>query len=74
MFEIWNSMLGVLAQFIIPDWGALIALIPIAFLTFTVVVFAILFWRLLTAPRASRGFQRIEPAGSSRIRLRGRSS
>lgn len=62
MFEFWNALLNVLSQFVIPDWGSLVALIPIAIVTLAVVVFAILFRRLLSAPAARRGFQRIEPA------------
>lgn len=71
MFEAWNALLNALSQFVIPDWGALIALIPIAILTLAVVVFAILFWRLLSAPGASRGFQRIEPATPAGIHMPG---
>jgi len=74
MFEAWNSLLNVLSQFVIPDWGALIALIPIAILALVVVVFAILFWRLLSAPRANRGFQRIEPATPAGIHMPGPSA
>lgn len=71
MFEIWNALLDMLSPFVIPDWGALIALIPIAILTLAVVVFALLFRRLLSAPGASRGFQRIEPAAPAGIHMPG---
>jgi plastocyanin len=71
MFEIWDALLNTLSQFVIPDWGALIALIPIAIMTLVIVVFAILFWRLLSAPRANRGFQRIEPATPAGIHMPG---
>jgi hypothetical protein len=71
MFEIWNALLNVVALFIIPDWGGLVALIPFAILALVVVVFAIVFWRLLTAPTASHGFQRVEPATRSGIHPRG---
>jgi len=71
MFEIWDALLNTLSQFVIPDWGALIALIPIAILTLAVVVFAILFRRLLSAPGANRGFQRIEPGTPAGIHMPG---
>ena len=28
MFEIWNWLLNILSQVVIPDWGALISLLP----------------------------------------------
>lgn len=66
MFELWDSLLDTLSQFVIPDWGALIALLPIAIIALAVLTFAILFRRLATAPPARRGFQPIKrptPAG-----------
>ena len=62
MFELWNALLNALSQFVIPDWGSLVALLPIAMITLVVVVFGIAFARLLSAPPARRGFQRIERA------------
>ncbi len=71
MFEVWSALLNELSQFVIPDWGALIALIPIGILLLVLVVFAILFRRLLTAPKARRGFERIEPATPAGIHMPG---
>ena len=39
MFEAWSALLNELSQFVIPDWGALIALIPIGILMLVIVVF-----------------------------------
>src|SRR5918995_2407039 len=59
--EIWNGILELTAQFVIPDWGALIALLPVFMLVFTIVVLALTFMRLLRAPVARRGKGRVAP-------------
>jgi hypothetical protein len=44
---VWNQLLDITAAFVIPDWGALIALLPIFFLLFVIgpaVTLAILVW------------------------------
>jgi plastocyanin len=59
--EIWNGILELTAQFVIPDWGALIALLPVFIFILTVVWLVITFLRLYRAPKARRGFQRVAP-------------
>jgi len=71
MFELWNGLLNILSQLVIPDWGALISLLPIAVIALAVLTFAILFRRLLSAPKARRGFQPIEPATPEGIHMPG---
>lgn len=71
MFDVWNELLNILSQFVIPDWGGLVALMPIAILTFAVVVFAIVFRRLLSAPKARRGFRPIGPATPAGVHMPG---
>ena len=71
MFEIWNWTLDVLSQFVIPDWGALVALLPIAILSLVVLVVALQFRKLAKAPKARRGFQPIEPATPAGIHMPG---
>ena len=71
MFEIWNWLLNLLSQVVIPDWGALISLLPIAIIVFALVVFGVLFRRLLSAPKARRGFQPIKPATPDDIHMPG---
>jgi len=56
---------------VIPDWGALISLLPIAIIVFALVVFGVLFRRLLSAPKARRGFQPIKPATPDDIHMPG---
>ena len=53
--ELWNGILDLATQFVIPDWGALIALLPIFVLVLIVAVLGRTFARLLTAKPARRG-------------------
>lgn len=71
MFDVWNALLETLSQFVIPDWGALIALLPIAMIALAVLTFVILFRRLARAPKARRGFRPIEPATPEGIHMPG---
>lgn len=71
MFEIWNLILDVLSQLVIPDWGALVALLPIAIISLAVLVFALQFRKLAKAPPARRGFQPVEPATPAGIHMPG---
>ncbi len=71
MFEIWNAILNLLSQLVIPDWGALVALLPIAIISLAVLVFALQFRKLAKAPPARRGFQPIERATPAGIHMPG---
>lgn len=59
--ELWNGFLELTAQFVIPDWGALIALLPVFILVLILVVLALTFVRLFRAPKARRGKVRVAP-------------
>ena len=59
--QIWNGILELLAQFVIPDWGGLIALLPVGILVLVVIGLAWIFRRLLTAPPPRRGVRRAPP-------------
>ena len=59
--EIWNGILELMAQFVIPDWGALIALLPVFIFVLTIIILAWIFLRLFRAPKARRGIQRVPP-------------
>jgi len=71
MFEIWDWILDVLSQLVIPDWGALVALLPIMMITLAVLIFALQFRKLAKAPPARRGFQPIAPATPAGIHMPG---
>ena len=69
--EIWNGILELTAQFVIPDWGAVIGLLPILVLVLIILILAVLFWRLWRAPRARRGKRRITPVTPAGIHMPG---
>ena len=66
--EFWNSALQTASLFVIPDWGALVALLPVfifvgvigPFLTFTVL--GSLYYQV-RKPRVKRHLRRRPPAG-----------
>ena len=44
MFEdIWNSILELTSKFVIPDWGSVVAMLPVFVFAGAIVVIAILF-------------------------------
>jgi len=69
--EIWNGILELTSQFVIPDWGALVALMPIGVLALVVLVLALQFRRIFGAAPARRGKSRIEPRTPAGIHMPG---
>jgi plastocyanin len=64
--RIWTSLLELTAQFVTPDWGAIIAFLPVVFVLIVIGILIVVFRRLRKAPPARRGKSRIErrtPAG-----------
>ena len=64
--DLWNGILELMAQFVIPDWGALIALLPVFIFVITIIGLVAIFLRLFRAPRPGAGKQRVDattPAG-----------
>ena len=59
--DLWTSILDFPSQFVIPDWGGLIALLPVAIFALVLVVIVLQFWRLARAAPARRGKGRIQP-------------
>jgi plastocyanin len=72
MFEqFWNGILELTAKFVIPDWGSVIAMLPVFILALTVLVFAVTFWKLARAPKPVRGKQRITPIAPPGVHMPG---
>ncbi|MGP1674137.1 MAG: aa3-type cytochrome oxidase subunit IV [Candidatus Limnocylindrales bacterium] len=69
--EFWNGILELMARFVIPDWGAVIGLLPILILALAIVVLIATFWGLFRAPAARRGKQRITPQTPAGIHMPG---
>jgi plastocyanin len=72
MFEqFWNGILELTAKFVIPDWGSVIAMLPVFILALSVLVLAILFFKLARAPKPGRGKQRIAPIAPPGVHMPG---
>ncbi len=69
--QLWTSILELMAQLVIPDWGVLIGLLPVGI----VIILALILLRtvrsLTTAPPARRGFQRVVPSTPAGIHMPG---
>jgi plastocyanin len=69
--DLWTGILDLTARFVIPDWGAIIALLPILILVLVVVILVWTFRRLRRAPPARRGKQRLAPRTPDGIHMPG---
>jgi len=56
--QLWNAILDLTAKLVIPDWGALVGLIPIALLAAVVLWIAWLVWAYTHVGPRRRGFDR----------------
>jgi plastocyanin len=59
--RLWTSILEIMAQFVTPDWGVLIGLIPVAIALLVVLILIRTFRSLMRAPRVRRGARRVPP-------------
>jgi hypothetical protein len=69
--DIWHSLIEFTTQFVVPDWGSLIGLLPIA-IAALVVVYVI--WNLVRLAKAGprrRGVRRLTPATPDGIHMPG---
>ena len=69
--QLWSGILDLISRFVIPDWGALIGLLPVGILVIVAIGLIGTFRRLMTAPVARRGMRRVVPATPPGIRLPG---
>jgi plastocyanin len=69
--ELWNDILELTARFVIPDWGEIIALLPIVMFVLIVAALLWVFVRLWRAAPAQRGKTRIEPRTPAGIHMPG---
>ena len=69
--ELWTSILDLISQLVIPDWGVIIGFIPVLIIVLVVVVLLWLFRRLATAPPPRRGKGRIRRATPPGIHMPG---
>ena len=69
--DLWTGILDLTAQFVIPDWGAIIALLPIVILIVAAIILIWTFRRLRRAPDARRGKHRLEPRTPAGVHMPG---
>lgn len=64
--RLWTSILDVMAQLVTPDWGAIIAALPVIMVAVVLFILVLVFRGLMKAPPARRGKTRVDgrtPAG-----------
>jgi plastocyanin len=69
--DLWTGILDLTARFVIPDWGSIIALLPIVVFIAVLIPLVWLFRRLRRAPAARRGKHRLEPRTPAGIHMPG---
>jgi plastocyanin len=69
--EAWDGILDLTSQFVMPDWGGLIALMPVGIFVLLALWLVLVARRLGTAPPARRGKHRVEPRTPSGIHMPG---
>jgi plastocyanin len=70
--QLWNSILELTSQLVIPDWGRLVTLaLPVGTVVLVAVGLIWIFRRLLSAPPARRGTQRMPPRTPSGVHMPG---
>jgi plastocyanin len=69
--RLWTSILELTAQFVTPDWGKLIAAIPVIVAIVVLIILVLVIRALRRAPPAQRGKQRLDRRAPAGIHLPG---
>ena len=69
--DIWTSILELTSKLVMPDWGGLVALIPIGLLVVVVIWLILLVRRFATAGPTRRGKRRMTPVAPAHIHMPG---
>src|SRR5690349_24443750 len=69
--QFWNGILELTSKFVIPDWGSVIAMLPVLMFAGIVLGLVLTFWKLLRAPEAARGKRRLEPVTPQGVHMPG---
>lgn len=69
--EFWNGILDLTEKLVIPDWGSVVAMLPVLIFALSLVVIAILFWKLVRQPKTVRSKRRIEPVPPPGVHMPG---
>lgn len=72
MFEdLWNGILELTSKFVIPDWGSVIAMLPVLVFAGAIVIIAILFWNIWRHPKPRVGKVKVEPVPPTGVHMPG---
>ena len=72
MFEdIWNAILELTSKFVIPDWGSVVAMLPVLIFALSILVIVVLFWKIWRAPKPRRGKVKVEPRPPAGVHMPG---
>src|SRR5690349_20535125 len=69
--RLWTSILELTAQFVTPDWGKLIAAIPVIVAIVVLIILVLVIRRLRGAPPARRGRQPLPPKAPAGLHMPG---
>jgi plastocyanin len=69
--QLWNGILELVSQLVIPDWSGLVALLPVGILILVVLGLLWTFRRLMGAPPARRGISRMPPTTPASVHMPG---
>ena len=69
--EAWSQLIGFTEQFVVPDWGSLVGLIPILLLVLAFLYVTWTIYRFATAGPTRRGKRRLTPAPPPGVHLPG---
>jgi plastocyanin len=72
MFEdLWNGILELTSKFVIPDWGSVIAMLPVLVFAGVIVILGILFWNIWRHPKPRVGKLKVEPVPPTGVHMPG---
>jgi len=69
--DLWNGILKLTAQFVIPDWGALVALLPVLTAVFVALILVRIMIGLVRAPKPQRGKRPMAPRPPADVHMPG---
>lgn len=72
MFEdLWNGILQLTSKFVIPDWGSVIAMLPVLVFAGAIVIIVILFLNIWRHPKPRVGKVKVEPIPPAGVHMPG---
>jgi cytochrome c biogenesis protein CcmG/thiol:disulfide interchange protein DsbE len=69
--DLWSGLIAFTEQFVVPDWGALVLLLPVFLAVLVILYLTWVIYRLATAGPTRRGVRRVPPAPPAGIHMPG---